>query len=93
MNDSFAHLRSLPSLETYGNEGRAREIISAAPRNNPDLVGIYIIASKARVPLSILDELGVDHHIVKIAHERNPSPNRLYGTELLMVRLLRLRVT
>lgn len=72
MNDSFVHLRSLPSLETYGNEGRAREIISATLRNNPDLVGIYIIASEARIPLSILDELDVDHHIVKIAHERTP---------------------
>ena len=72
INESFAGIRALPSLETYGNEDRARAIIAANLAANPDIVGIYIMASEARIPLSILKELDVDPSILKIAHERTP---------------------
>ena len=72
LNDSFPHLRALPSLETYGNEGRARLIIANSFQTNKDIVGIYVMASEARIPLSIVGELGLDPNIIKIAHERTP---------------------
>ncbi|TNJ48088.1 LacI family DNA-binding transcriptional regulator [Phaeobacter sp. B1627] len=72
MNESFPQLRPLPSLETYGNEARARDVIAANLENNPDIVGIYVMASEARAPLSVLRDLQVDRSIVKIAHEMTP---------------------
>jgi LacI family transcriptional regulator len=72
INESFPRLRALPSLETYGNDERAHAIIAASLKANPDIVGIYVMASEARVPLSILSELEVDASIIKIAHERTP---------------------
>ncbi|GAA3855840.1 LacI family DNA-binding transcriptional regulator [Celeribacter arenosi] len=83
MNDSFPNLRALPSLETYGNEDRAREIIAATLRNNKDIVGIYVMASEARAPLSVVQELDVSPSIVKIAHEMTP-----YTEEALRTRTL-----
>lgn len=72
INDGFPQLRALPSLETYANEDRARTIITASLRANPDISGIYIMASEARSPLSILKDLQLAPSIVKIAHERTP---------------------
>jgi len=72
INENFPNLRALPSLETYGNEERAQSIISANLKANPDVVGIYVMSSEARTPLSILAELNVDPSIIKIAHERTP---------------------
>lgn len=72
LNENFPNLRALPSLETYGNKERAHAIISANIKANSDVVGIYVLASEARTPLSILNELKVDPSIIKIAHERTP---------------------
>ena len=85
LNDNFLRLRALPSLETYGNGDRARQIIANSLKTNPDVVGIYIMASEARIPLSIVSELGLDPSIIKIAHERTPfteaalQQHTLYG--------------
>ena len=68
----FPQLRALPSLETYGKEERARAVIANSLRANPDTVGIYVMASEARVPLTILEELNISPSIIKIAHERTP---------------------
>jgi LacI family transcriptional regulator len=46
LNASFPQLRALPSLETYGNDDRAGQIIAATLHNNPDLAGIYVLASE-----------------------------------------------
>ena len=72
INDSFTDLRALPSLETYGSEDRARQIIARSLETNADVVGIYVMASEARIPISIVAELGLDPSIIKIAHERTP---------------------
>lgn len=72
LNLNFAHLRALPSLETYGNEARAKEIIAVSLTSNPDTVGIYVVTTEARTPLSIVEALEIDPSIIKIAHERTP---------------------
>ncbi len=72
MNMHFPHLRALPSLETYGVSERAKAIISTTLQNNSDIVGIYIMSSEARGPLTILQDVAPDSSVVKIAHERTP---------------------
>lgn len=72
MNRSFPNLHALPSLETYGNSERARLIIETTLQSNPDIVGIYVMASEARSPLSVVQGLDIDQRIIKIAHERTP---------------------
>ncbi len=72
LNARFPHLRALPSLETYGDPVRAAEIIGTTLRSNPGLAGIYVLASEARIPLSVLDAMPVPGGIVRIAHERTP---------------------
>ena len=72
MNQNFPNLQALPSLETYGSSERARKIIATTMENNPGIVGIYVMASEARAPLSVVQELEIDKKIVKIAHERTP---------------------
>jgi LacI family transcriptional regulator len=72
ISKNFPALHALPSLETYGNADRARTIISASLSAHPDIVGIYILASEARKPLSIVAEMDVSRDIIRIAHERTP---------------------
>ncbi|MBS8258601.1 LacI family DNA-binding transcriptional regulator [Roseibium polysiphoniae] len=71
LNARFPNLHTLPSLETYGSEERARAIISETLKRQ-DIAAVYILSSEARVPLIVLNELGPPHPIVKIAHERTP---------------------
>lgn len=72
INEHFPGLRALPSLETYGNSERASDIISSTVKNNPDLIGLYVMSSEARPPLSVLYELKDTDPLIKIAHERTP---------------------
>lgn len=68
----FPNLTALPSLETYGDEERAEMIITNIVNNNPGIVGIYVMSSEARVPLTILEGLPAAAGLVRIAHERTP---------------------
>ncbi|MCF2869866.1 LacI family DNA-binding transcriptional regulator [Octadecabacter sp. G9-8] len=72
MNQHSPGLRPLPSLETYGDEERAERVIYNSVINNPDLVGVYVLSSEARVPLTILNENMNTDHLIKISHERTP---------------------
>lgn len=72
LNTNFPFLHALPSLETYGNDQRARAILTTTLRSNPDIAGIYILSSEARGPLTILQDLALPPSVVKIAHERTP---------------------
>lgn len=72
INAHFPELNGLPSLETYGDEERAELIISNTIQNNPDLRGIYVLSSEARVPASILGADPRMQDITTVAHERTP---------------------
>ncbi|MEP5154625.1 LacI family DNA-binding transcriptional regulator [Planktotalea sp.] len=72
INKNFPNLQALPSLETYGNVERAQEIIENTVRNNADLIGVYVMSSEARPPLTVVNELAGTSDLVKIAHERTP---------------------
>lgn len=71
VNSSFPHLQTLPTLETYGSQDRTQRIVSKMFGHHREIVGVYILSSEARGPLSaILKVLGSQHVI--IAHERTP---------------------
>ena len=70
LNERFPNLSALPSLETYGDEERAETIITNIVSNNPEIVGIYVMSSEARVPLTIIEGLSAARDVVRIAHER-----------------------
>jgi len=71
INSSFPHLQTLPSLETYGSEDRTKRIVTEAFSNNGDIVGVYILSSEARGPLSAIGTTLIAQHVI-IAHERTP---------------------
>jgi len=72
LSGGFPHLCALPSVETYGSASRARQVILTAFDRNPDIVGVYVLSSEARVPLGILNEVAQARRPVTIAHERTP---------------------
>jgi LacI family transcriptional regulator len=83
LNKNFTHLQALPSLETYGDEDRAQTIIANAVQSNTNLVGVYVMASEARVPLQILDDLNQTTDLIKIAHERTPYTENALETDMI----------
>jgi LacI family transcriptional regulator len=69
---SFPRLKALPSLETYGNELRAGDVINTMLNAHPDIVAAYVMSSEAQVPLELLKRHRMGADKVKIAHERTP---------------------
>lgn len=70
MAKDFPDLVALPSMETHGQENRARMIVENAYRHHDDIVGAYIMASEGRQALSALVEAQDARKQVIIAHER-----------------------
>ncbi len=68
----FPRLSALPSLETYGDPDRARRIIRNCVENQPDIIGVYVLSSEARVPLLAASEVVGPEHKIVIVHERTP---------------------
>ena len=83
MSNNFPNVTILPSLETYGDDARAQKIIDNVFRNNPDVVGFYVISSEARIPIEIIAQYPETKQVVRIAHERTPfTENALKLDEL-----------
>jgi len=72
INADFQHLTALPSLETYGSEDRTQRIVSETVQHHSDIVGVYVLSSEARGPLSAIRSVMLPQDIVIIAHERTP---------------------
>jgi len=72
LGDDYPWLNVLPSLETHGDADRADRIIRASFARNPDILGVYILGSEARVPLQTVTQLTAAGHKHVIAHERTP---------------------
>lgn len=70
INQEFGHLRPLPSLETYGSKTRAIEVLGQTLLNNPDITGVYVMSSEARLSLEILLKEYAGTRPIIIAHER-----------------------
>ncbi|MEO8244431.1 MAG: LacI family DNA-binding transcriptional regulator [bacterium] len=68
----YPHLTVLPSLETHGDPDRTERIVTASFRNHPDITGVYVLGSEARLPLqAITCNRDADPPAI-IAHERTP---------------------
>ena len=69
----FPHLSALPSIETYGSTDRTRATLAACLRHNPDLCGLYVLASEARQTLDALSTLARPGGLVTVVHERTAA--------------------
>ena len=70
INAEFQQLSVLPTLETYNDPERIRQVVSSALENHEDVRGMYILSSEARIIMHAIDDLPQITHITKIAHER-----------------------
>ena len=73
VNRSYPGLTVLPSLETYSDPERAGRIVATTLAAHPDLVGVYIMGSEARLPLEALCAVQTRARHILIAHERTPA--------------------
>lgn len=73
INGNFPNLKVLPTLETYADPDRTQRVINTIMTNQPDLAGIYIMGSEARVPIEVMSQCATNKELVTIAHERTPS--------------------
>ena len=72
INQEFAHLSVLPSLETFGDRQRTRAILENVFRQEHDLRGVYVMSSEADRVVSPLREITDRRSLTVIAHERTP---------------------
>lgn len=72
VNGQFPHLRSLPSLETYGDERRANMVIQRTIENNPDINAVYVLSAEARIPLMAIGRVADLKNYAVVVHERTP---------------------
>lgn len=72
LNSRFPTLKVLPSLETHGDEARAKRIISRQLQHESDVVGVYVISSEARAPIEQISHCKDLHSLTIVAHERTP---------------------
>lgn len=66
----FPALAALPSVETRRDPDRARRALSRALDHVPDLVGVYLPSTEARLGTAALAELRGARALVVVAHER-----------------------
>ncbi len=72
INQQFPDLVSLPSLETYGDEKRARQVIRRLLENHPDVRAVYVLSSEARAPLIAIEDVQDPCTLTIVVHERTP---------------------
>jgi len=72
LNSRFPTLIALPSLETHGDEARAKRIISRQLQHESDVVAVYVISSEARVPIEQISHCRDLRSLTIVAHERTP---------------------
>lgn len=59
----------LPTTEHFNDPHRADDIVRKLIKTRPDLCGIYILGSEARLPLEAMNRYANDKKFVVIAHE------------------------
>ena len=72
LNTCYPRLIALPSLETHGDEERAKRIISRQLQHEGGIVAAYLISSEARVPITQIASCKDLHSLTIVAHERTP---------------------
>lgn len=72
LNTCYPCLVALPSLETHGDEARAKRIISRQLQHESDVVAVYVLGSEAREPILQISSCKDLHSLTIVAHERTP---------------------
>jgi LacI family transcriptional regulator len=72
INSDYPFLTVLPSLETRGDPERTERILRCSFASHPDITGIYILGSEARLPLEMVTRTAGGLNPIIIAHERTP---------------------
>ncbi|OCP23597.1 MULTISPECIES: LacI family DNA-binding transcriptional regulator [unclassified Ensifer] len=72
ISSQFTHLQCLPSVETYGDESKASQILRRALETNQDVVAIYVLSSEARIPLESAASFTDLQRLAVVVHERTP---------------------
>ena len=72
INADYPHLTVMPSLETYGDPDRTRQVVQRGLHSHPAVCGVYVLGSEARLVLESLDEARIAGQPLVIAHERTP---------------------
>lgn len=72
INADYPFLNVLPSLETYGDPERTKQIIRNSFASHPNIKGVYILSSEARPPLEVVTRPAEAAELIIIAHERTP---------------------
>jgi len=72
LNTQFPNLVALPTLETYANETRTRQVISRILEHEKDVVAVYVLSSEARVPVTHMAHYRDLSSLVIVVHERTP---------------------
>ena len=72
INNEFSNLSVLPSLETYGDDERAKRIIARQLERNDDIVALYVMSSEARAPVQHVASTSALANLTVVAHERTP---------------------
>lgn len=68
----FPQLYPLPSLETYGDERRATQVMRRVLDYHSDIGAIYVMSSEARVAVSAIEAITDIRKMTIVAHERTP---------------------
>lgn len=77
MTRDFPGLIALPSLETHGDVERTRAVLRNAYANHANIVGAYVLASEARLPLEAMAATCDPAGQVIVAHERTEITEQL----------------
>ncbi|NSZ19506.1 LacI family DNA-binding transcriptional regulator [Agrobacterium vitis] len=72
LNVDFPHLRTLPSLETYGDEKRTATIIRQVLEHNREIRAAYIMSPECRIPILAISEYADPRALTVVVHERTP---------------------
>lgn len=83
INDAFAHLHCLPSIETHADEARTRQVIGRVLAGNRDILGIYVLSAEARVPILAAAEHVELSRIAVVVHERTPFSEQALRDQLI----------
>ena len=70
INSEFKKLTVLPTLVTYNDSIRTQEVVTNALKSHPDIRGIYILCSEARIIMNAISKIPQVANLTKIAHER-----------------------
>ncbi len=69
LHDHFPHLSATPTIETYGDPGRTRQVLANGLASAADVRAIYLMGSAPAAALEALESHRIGEDCVIVAHE------------------------